>query len=169
MTRRMEQMGEFLREEVTDIIRSELDDPRLGFWTITRVEVPSDLRSAKVYVSVLGDDEARKETITALRGAAGYIRSHLRPRMRTRTIPELDIREDRSMEHADQIGRTLRELQIEGVPLRSGGGSRSAASGGEGERGSDPGDLLRSLLPLSAAAPPSPPEAQPTPPPEEDA
>ena len=70
MTRRTQQMGEFLREEVTDIIRSEIDDPRLGFWTVTRVEVPPDLRTARVYVSVLGSDDERKETITALRGAA---------------------------------------------------------------------------------------------------
>ena len=125
MTRRTQQMGEFLREEVTDIIRSELDDPRLGFWTVTRVEVPPDLRSARVYVSVLGSDEERKETIAALRGAAGFIRGHLRPRMRTRTIPDLDIREDRSMEHADQIGRTLRELSQEsGFGSRESDGSR---------------------------------------------
>jgi ribosome-binding factor A len=110
MTRRTQQMGEFLREEVTDIIRSELDDPRLGFWTVTRVEVPSDLRTARVYVSVLGTDGERKETITALRGAAGFIRGHLKPRMRTRIIPDLDFRDDRSMEHADEIDRTLREL-----------------------------------------------------------
>ena len=113
MTRRTQQMGEFLREEITDIIRTELDDPRIGFWTVTRVEVPSDLRSARVYVSVLGGDDERKETIAALRGAAGFIRGHLRPRMRTRSVPELDIRDDRSMEHADQIGRTLRELSRE--------------------------------------------------------
>lgn len=118
MTRRTQQMGEFLREEITDIIRSELDDPRLGFWTVTRVEVPPDLRSARVYVSVLGSDTERTETIAALRGAAGFIRGHLRPRMRTRTIPDLDIHEDRSMEHADQIGRTLRELSREGEQSR---------------------------------------------------
>jgi ribosome-binding factor A len=110
MNRRTAQLGEFLRAEVTDIIRSELDDPRLGFWTITRVEVPPDLRSARVYVSVLGSDGERKETIAALRGAAGFIRGHLKPRMRTRTIPDLDFRDDRSMEHAEAIDRTLRSL-----------------------------------------------------------
>src|SRR5215204_1974045 len=69
MTRRTQQMSEFLREEVVDIIRSEIDDPRLGFWTVTRVEVLPDLRSARIYVSVLGTEGERKETITALRGA----------------------------------------------------------------------------------------------------
>ena len=112
MTRRTQQMGEFLREEVTDIIRSELDDPRLGFWTITRVEVPPDMRSARIYVSVLGSDGERTETLTALRGASGFIRGHLKPRMRTRTIPDLEFRDDRSMEHAEQIGRALRDLQL---------------------------------------------------------
>lgn len=116
MTRRMQQMGEFLREEVTDIIRTELDDPRLGFWTVTRVEVPSDMRSAQVYVSVLGSDKERKDTLVALRGAAGFIRTHLKPRMRTRTIPDLDFRDDRSMEHAEEIDRTLRELNRDGGP-----------------------------------------------------
>jgi len=114
MTRRTQQMGEFLREEVTDIIRSEVNDPRLGFWTITRVDVTPDIRSARVHVSVLGSDGERKETLAALRGAAGFIRGHLRPRMRTRGIPDLEFRDDRSMEHADEIGRTLRELSREG-------------------------------------------------------
>ncbi len=114
MTRRAQQMGEFLREELTDIIRTELDDPRLGFWTVTRVEVPDDLRTARVFVSVLGSDDERTETIGALRGAAGYIRGHLKPRMRTRTIPELEFRDDRSMEHAESIARTLRDLSRAG-------------------------------------------------------
>ena len=114
MTRRTQQMGEFLREEVVDIIRSEIDDPRLGFWTVTRVEVLPDLRSARIYVSVLGTDGERKETITALRGAAGFIRGHLKPRMRTRIIPDLDFRDDRSMEHAEEIDRTLKALRREG-------------------------------------------------------
>jgi ribosome-binding factor A len=151
MTRRTQQMGEFLREEVTDIIRSELDDPRLGFWTVTRVEVPSDLRSARVYVSVLGTDGERKETIMALRGAAGFIRGHLKPRMRTRVIPDLDFRDDRSMEHADEIDRTLRELRgtegVKGVEEHEGVTARSPLS----------------LHPLSDAAPTSPP-SPPSPP-----
>jgi ribosome-binding factor A len=113
MTRRTQQMGEFLREEVTDIIRTELDDPRLGFWTITHVEVSQEIRSARIFVSVLGTEQERKDTLKALRGAAGFIRTHLKPRMRTRIIPDLDFRDDRSMEHAEEIARTLRELHQE--------------------------------------------------------
>src|ERR671911_20376 len=128
MTRRTQQMGEFLREEVVDIIRSEIDDPRLGFWTVTRVEVLPDLRSARIYVSVLGTDGERKETITALRGAAGFIRSHLKPRMRTRIIPDLDFRDDRSMEHAEEIDRTLRELSREGEKAKRREGPSSSTA-----------------------------------------
>jgi ribosome-binding factor A len=140
-------MSEFLREEVTDIIRSELDDPRLGFWTITRVEVPPDLRSARVYVSVLGSDGERTETLTALRGASGFIRGHLKPRMRTRVIPDLEFRDDRSMEHAEQIDRTLRELSREG--------GRRGGKGGDRERGNDSSadapSLVSSSLPTRPA------------------
>jgi ribosome-binding factor A len=113
MTRRTLQVGEMLREELTDIIRREVRDPRLGFWSITRVDVPTDLRSARVFVSVLGSDEERAATLAALRSAAGFIRFHLKPRLRMRQIPELDFRDDRSMEHAEAIGRTLREIERE--------------------------------------------------------
>jgi ribosome-binding factor A len=116
MTRRTQQVGELLREELTDIIRREVRDPRLGFWSITRVDVPTDLRSAHVYVSVLGSDEERTATLKALRSAAGFIRFHLKPRLRMRQIPELDFRDDRSMEHAEAIGRTLREIERERRP-----------------------------------------------------
>ena len=117
MSRRTQQVGEFLREELTDIIRREVKDPRIGFFSLTRVDVPPDLRSARVYVSVLGTDEERANTLAALRSAAGFIRHHLRPRLRMRQIPDLEFRDDRSMEHAEQIGRVLREIEL-GSPAR---------------------------------------------------
>ena len=112
MSRRTLQVGEFLREELTDIIRREVKDPRIGFFSLTRVDVSGDLRSARIYVSVLGTDEERVDTLAALRSAAGFIRHHLRPRLRMRQIPDLEFRDDRSMEHAEQIGRTLRDLNL---------------------------------------------------------
>ena len=110
MTRRTLMVGELLREELTDIIRREVKDPRIGFMSITRVDLPPDLRSARVFVSVLGTEEERAGTLTALRSAAGFIRHHLKPRLRMRQIPELEFRDDRSMEYAAQIAETLREL-----------------------------------------------------------
>lgn len=116
MSRRTQQVGEFLREEVDDIIRREVDDPRIGFFSITRVEVPPDLRSARVFISVLGTDEERTATLAALRSAAGFIRRHLKPRLRMRQIPELEFRDDRSMEHAERIGQVLRQIN-QAAPL----------------------------------------------------
>jgi len=110
VSRRTRQVGDLLREELTDIIRTEVKDPRIGFFSITHVEVPTDLRSARVFVSVLGTDEERSATLTALRSAAGFIRHHLKPRLHMRQIPELEFRDDRSMEHAEQIARALRSL-----------------------------------------------------------
>ena len=111
MTRRTRQVGELLREELDDIIRREVKDPRIGFFSITRVDVPTDLRSARVYISVLGTDDEREQTLTALRSAAGYIRHVLKPRLRMRQIPDLEFRDDRSMEYAQQITQALRDVQ----------------------------------------------------------
>jgi ribosome-binding factor A len=113
VSRRTAQVGEFLREELSDIIRREVKDPRVGFFSLTRVDIGTDLRTARVYVSVLGTDEERAGTLAALRSASGFIRHHLRPRLRMRQIPDLDFRDDRSMEHAEQIGRALREIEQE--------------------------------------------------------
>ncbi len=111
MSRRTRQLGEFLKEELDDIIRREVKDPRIGFMSITRVEMAPDLRSAQVFVSVLGTDKERDDTLAALRSAAKFIRFHLKPRLHTRQIPELDFRDDRSMAHADEIARALNEVR----------------------------------------------------------
>jgi ribosome-binding factor A len=110
VSRRTRQVGELLKEELTDIIRKEVKDPRIGFFSITTVEMAPDLRSARVYVSVLGSDEERSDTLSALRSASGFIRFHLKPRLRMRHIPELDFRDDRSMEHAARIAEAISEI-----------------------------------------------------------
>ena len=112
MSRRTLQVGEFLREELTDIIRREVSDPRIGFFSITAVEVPPDLRSARVFVSVLGTEEERKDTLAALRSASKFIKFHLKPRLRMRQIPDLEFRDDRSMEHAAKIAGVLHDLDL---------------------------------------------------------
>jgi len=116
VTRRTRQVGEFLREELTDIIRRDVKDPRIGFFSVTRVDVPPDLRHAIVYISVLGTDEERVDTLTALRSASGFIRHTLKPRLRMRQIPDLEFRDDRSMEHAADIARVLHTLEHEPKP-----------------------------------------------------
>ncbi len=108
---RQQRVAEFLRDEISEIIRREMRDPRLGFVSVTRVEVSPDLRYAKVFASVYGSEEEQTAAIDALNGAAGFIRRLLKPRMRTRHIPELSFRLDRSMEYAEQVTRTLNLLR----------------------------------------------------------
>lgn len=111
VTRRTRQVGELLREELTDIIRREVKDPRIGFMSITHVDVTPDLRTARVFVSVLGSDEERRQTQDALRSAAKFIRFHLKPRLRMRQIPDLEFQDDRSMEYAQQISERMAEIR----------------------------------------------------------
>jgi ribosome-binding factor A len=108
---RQQRVADFLRDEISEIIRREMRDPRLGFVSITRVEVSPDLRYAKVFASVYDSEEEQAATIDALNGATGFIRRLLKPRMRTRHIPELTFRLDRSMEYAEQVTRTLNMLR----------------------------------------------------------
>lgn len=130
MTRRTQQVGEMLRTELDDIIRNEVKDPRIGFFSITRVEVPTDLRSARVFVSVLGEDSERRDTLEALRQASKFIRFHLKPRLHMRQIPELDFRDDRSMEYAQEISEVLAEVRSRDEEIRR--RTENASADGEG-------------------------------------
>lgn len=111
-SRRQQQVSEFLREEISEIMRRELNDPRLGLVSLTRVEVSPDIRRALVFVSVLGSEEEFRDAVAALNGASGFIRHVLKPRMHVRHIPEISFRADHSMQHAERIARTLRELHV---------------------------------------------------------
>jgi ribosome-binding factor A len=111
MSRRTRQVGDLLREELDDIIRQDVKDPRVGFFTITRVEVSPDLRSATAYISVLGSDDERTGTMAALASASGFIRRQLKPRLRMRQIPEIAFFDDRSMEYAQTISTAISKLR----------------------------------------------------------
>jgi ribosome-binding factor A len=124
MSRRTRQVGDLIREEVDDIIRSEVKDPRVGFFTITRVEMSQDLRSASAFVSVLGTEAERSGTLSALESASGFIRHHLKPRLRMRQIPEIVFVDDRSMEYAQTIASAIEDLKRQ-APQTSEKGSDS--------------------------------------------
>ncbi len=110
-SRRRQQVWDLIRDHVSEILASEMKDPRLGMVSITHVEMSPDLRYATLNTSVYGSEEEQQETIQALSGASGYIRRLLAPRMRIRHIPSIRFRLDHSMEHAEQITRTLNEIQ----------------------------------------------------------
>ncbi|HKF55047.1 MAG TPA: 30S ribosome-binding factor RbfA [Blastocatellia bacterium] len=114
--RRPERLGEQIREEVSQIILGELSDPRIGFVTVTDVEVSSDLRNARIYVSILGGDDEVARSLGALRAASGFIRWHLGRALNLRHLPDLHFAHDKTARTATRIEEILKE---EGVKAQS--------------------------------------------------
>ena len=114
--RRPERLGEQIREEVSQIILGELSDPRIGFVTVTDVEVSSDLRNARIYVSILGSDDEIARSLGALRAASGFIRWHLGRALNLRHLPDLHFAHDKTARTATRIEEILKE---EGVKAQS--------------------------------------------------
>lgn len=113
-SRRLERLNELLRDEISDLIRREIRDPRLaGIITVTEVETAIDLSTAKVFVSVMGSEEDRKAVLAALHGAAGFFHKLLLPRLRVRRVPDLLFRADTSLERGDRVLNLLRQIQAE--------------------------------------------------------
>lgn len=113
MSHRPEKLAEAVKKEVSDMFRHDLRDPRIGFATITFVEVSGDLRYAKIYVSVLGKEEEQQQTMQALEKAKGFIRSELGQRIRLRYTPELTFKMDHSIQSGTRIIRLLEEVTKE--------------------------------------------------------
>ncbi|MDD5108058.1 MAG: 30S ribosome-binding factor RbfA [Candidatus Omnitrophica bacterium] len=108
---RRERVEEAIKKEVSTIIHDELKDPRVGFVTITRVELSKDLRNAKIFYSVLGKEDSRKKTKIALDSALGYIRSLVAQRINMRFACELMFKEDHSTEYSVHIEEILNEIK----------------------------------------------------------
>ena len=106
---RLEKINHEMQRVIGTLITTELRDPRLGFATVTRVEVSDDLKHAKVYTSVIGDRHVARQTLDALGHAAGFLRGELGHRIDLRYTPELTFIEDRSAEKAIELAKTLRE------------------------------------------------------------
>lgn len=106
---RRERMGELIKEELGDILRN-LKDPRIGFASVTKVEVSGDMRVAKVFISVLGDDAAKRATLKGLESAAGFIRSEISRRIAVRYTPEIRFSLDKSIEHGVRVAALLNQI-----------------------------------------------------------
>ena len=106
---RMRRINEVLREVVGAAISGELSDPRIGFVTVTSVETSPDLRTAKVHVSVLGDESEREETLTALRSSHGVIQSRIAAETRMKRTPTLTFHYDDTIEQGVRISQLLED------------------------------------------------------------
>lgn len=114
-SQRIEKVQELIKEEISEIIRREVKHPGIGFVTVTSVEASPDLRHAKVFVSILGDDAERQRGLKALQAASGFIRSALGRRIRLRFLPEIAFKLDTSIDHGIKIQQLLKEINEGGV------------------------------------------------------
>jgi ribosome-binding factor A len=115
---RIEKINQALKKEISNIIQNELNDPRLGFITITKVEITKDLHIAKVSFSVLGDATAIKNAEAGLKSAAGFIRKLIGDRVKMRYTPELLFKRDSSAEYSVRIFEQLERIKNESKKSR---------------------------------------------------
>ncbi len=104
---RMRRVDEAMREVLSEVITSEVKDPRVGFVTVTAVNTSTDLRHARVYVSVLGDDTRRKLSMKALDSARGFLQRRVAAQLRLKHTPQLTFVYDDTAERADRLERLL--------------------------------------------------------------
>jgi ribosome-binding factor A len=108
--KRTDRLGDQFRMEIADILLKKIKDPRIGFTTVTAVEISVDLRHAKVFVSSLEESAAKERTLEGLKRASGFIRSELGKRLKLRRIPELAFYQDQSMEKAAHLYEVIEGL-----------------------------------------------------------
>ncbi len=112
MSRRTERVNELIRKELSWLLAKEMNDPRLPVLvTITRVDVSSDLRHGKVYVSIMGSDEEKRSALRMLQAATGFLHHELKPRLTLRYIPVLSFQLDDSIEEGTRMLQIMDKLQ----------------------------------------------------------
>ena len=111
--RRQERLQDQIRSEVALMISEELNDPRIGFTTVTRVELSADLGHARILVSVLGNEQVQQSTLEGLSSAAGYLRREITRRLGLRRAPELTLVLDHGPEEGQKIEALLEKLKKE--------------------------------------------------------
>jgi len=108
---RSNRVAEQMKKELGEIIGQKLKDPRIGFVTVTDVDVTGDLQQATVFISVLGSDYKKEETLKGLSKAKGFIRSEIGQRIRLRKTPEIEFAFDDSVEYGNRIESLLRQVR----------------------------------------------------------
>lgn len=108
--KRSQRVGDLLREEIADIILYKLKDPRIGFVTVTGADVSADLKSARVFISVMKEEE-REVTLETLNSSKSFIRSLLTKRLKMKFIPTIEFRLDTSIDYGFKIDKLLKDLR----------------------------------------------------------
>jgi ribosome-binding factor A len=111
MTHRIERVNSLIRQEISELLQRQVKDPRLGsFVAVTDVSTSPDLRQAKIFVSRIGSEEEKQETLSVLAAASGFFRNELAKRLRLRHIPELNFQWDDSIERGDYLSQLIDEV-----------------------------------------------------------
>ena len=110
MSRRVERVGEAVRDTIAELLTREIKDPRIGMVTLIAVDVSPDLRHARVHFSCLGDEEARRKSLAGLQSAAGFIKGQLARRLRLRYAPDVTFVPDTTVEQADRLASLLKQV-----------------------------------------------------------
>ena len=108
---RRERLSGELRDEIAQIVSRGLKDPRIGFVTVTRVELSADLGHAKAFVSVLGNEDQRRESMAGLKQATGFVRREVGRRIRRRVLPELQFVYDKGVDATDRVAQLLEQVR----------------------------------------------------------
>ena len=119
MTARTDRIDQLLREEIGAILAKDIQDPRIGFVTVTDVETAPDLSTARVWVSIIGQPDERTKALRALEHAMPFVRHELGSRIRIRRIPELLVREDETAQRGTRVLQLLAELEAGGAPAET--------------------------------------------------
>lgn len=110
---RSRRVGEQMQRELASLIRTQIKDPRLGMVTLSGVEVSRDLGHAKVYFTVLGDDESKQKSLDVLTHAAGFLRKELGREMKLRTVPELHFHYDTTLDQGMRLDALISKAVAE--------------------------------------------------------
>jgi ribosome-binding factor A len=116
MSRRTERISHLIQREIGDVILKELTDVRIGFVTVSRVEVTTDLAYAKVHVSIMGSEKEKRDSLAGLAHSASYLRTHLAKVLKMRTVPRLQFVEDKNLDHGFRINEILNEIKTKPAP-----------------------------------------------------
>ena len=107
---RVRKLQELIKQEGSQMLMRGMKDPRIGFTTVTDVEVTGDLRQATIYVSLFGSDKEKKDTLEALKHARGHVRSELGKILNLRHVPEIDFDKDTSLDYSMHSESLINEI-----------------------------------------------------------
>ena len=110
---RIEKLQELIKQEMGKMLLTDIKDPRIGFVTVTEVEMTGDLREAKIYVSIMGNDEQIKSSWEGLNSALGFIRREIGKRIKIRFTPEISFALDKSLDYSEHIQKLLLKVKSE--------------------------------------------------------